>query len=151
MVKIQMQRKSGDYGFELQDEAGHLLQTDSSAESGGKDFGFRPMQLLLAALGSCSAIDVVSILKKQRQLITNFEMIIEGEREPNVIPSLWKNINMHFLLGGDLDEEKVLKACRLSIDKYCSVAETLRRAGTSIEWQLTVNNIIVTGTKTITR
>jgi putative redox protein len=145
MIKIQMQRKSGDFGFEARDENGHLLQTDSSLENGGSDFGFRPMQLLLAALGSCSAIDIVSILKKQRQTINSFEMVIEGEREQGTIPSLWKEVKMLFVVSGDIDAEKAQKACALSIEKYCSVAETLRRGGATIRWELKVKNGQVIG------
>lgn len=139
MITIRMERQSGDYGFVALDGNGHRLQTDSSAENGGTDFGYRPMQLLLAALGSCSAIDVVGILKKQRQTIGGFRMEIGGEREPGAVPSLWKAVHVSFLLQGDIDEEKARKACALSIEKYCSVAETLRRAGATITWQLTVS------------
>jgi putative redox protein len=138
MVKIEMQRTEGDFGFEARDEKGHLLQTDSSSEIGGKDYGFRPMQLLLAALGSCSAIDIVSILLKQRQSIAGFDIRIEGEREKGAVPSLWKTIWVAFELHGNVDEEKAKKAAALSVEKYCSVAETLRRSGTTINWSITV-------------
>ena len=67
MIRIEMQRTSGNYVLVVRDSMGHLLQADSSKENGGDDDGFRPMQLMLAALGSCSAIDMVSILQKQKQ------------------------------------------------------------------------------------
>lgn len=133
-----MERKVGDMGFEAKDEKGHLLQTDSSIENRGADSGFRPMQLILVALGSCSAIDMILILKKQKQKVTAFKIEIEGEREQNKIPSLWKNISVVYRLSGDLDGDKVEKAATLSIEKYCSVAETLRRAGTIITWTTVV-------------
>ncbi|MGZ3912080.1 MAG: OsmC family protein [Flavisolibacter sp.] len=139
MVSIRLERKEGDFEFEVQDEKGHVLQTDSSLENGGADLGFRPMQLLLAALGSCSAIDMVSILKKQRQKIDQFTMEIKGEREKDVIPSLWKSITVTYAVNGALDREKVEKAATLSMEKYCSVAETLRRGGTAIDWSVIVN------------
>ena len=140
MVRIELNRKSGEYGFEATDQNGKTVITDNSADGGGNDNGFRPMQLLLAALGSCSAIDVVSILKKQRQVIGDFKIIIEAQREEKEIPALWKEINMGFELTGDIIPEKAIKACSLSVEKYCSVAETLRRAGTTIDWTLTINN-----------
>jgi putative redox protein len=87
-------------------------------------------------LGGCSGIDIVSILKKQRQVVTGFNMKIEGEREPGVEPSLWQNVNIVFELQGDIDLEKARKACALSMDKYCSVAETLRKAGCNITWDV---------------
>lgn len=137
---IKMERMTGDFGFMVKDENGHILQTDSSLDNGGSNYGFRPMQLILSALGSCSAIDLVSILKKQRQTIEKFAITIEGEREQDVIPSLWKSIKVSFELHGNIDKEKALKAGALSIEKYCSVAETLRRAGTEITWQVSVIN-----------
>jgi putative redox protein len=138
MVTIKLERVKGDYGFRASDENGHTIQTDTSPENGGTSFGVRPMQAVLMALGSCSAIDVVSILKKQRQTPDSFSITIKGEREKDVVPALWKTIEMHFTLSGNIDEDKARKACSLSVEKYCSVAETLRRAGASIEWKLTV-------------
>jgi putative redox protein len=138
MAKILLERKKGAFGFDVKDELGHLLQTDSSRENGGDDYGFRPMQLLLAALGSCSAIDMVAILSKQRQEISDMVIEIEGEREKDVIPSLWKTIMVVYNLKGNIDAEKAEKAATLSMEKYCSVAETLRRGGTSITWRVNV-------------
>lgn len=134
MIRIEMQRTNGNYGLEVRDSMGHLLQTDSSKENGGSDTGFRPMQLMLAALGSCSAIDMISIIQKQKQTLTGFKIIIEGEREHGVIPSLWKTIHVHFQLSGDINLDKAKRAAQLSIEKYCSVAETLRRADASISY-----------------
>jgi putative redox protein len=139
MARIEMSRTTGDFGFEVKDEMGHILSTDSSKENGGLESGFRPMQLVLCALGSCSAIDMVSILKKQRQEINNLSIIIDGEREKEKIPSLWKSVSVSFQLTGNVDKEKAEKAATLSMEKYCSVAETLRRGGTSITWNVSVS------------
>lgn len=139
MATITLERIKGSFGFEAKDEKGHILETDSSQENGGEDFGFRPMQLLLAALGSCSAIDMVSILNKQRQTVETFSIKIEGERQKDVIPSLWESIHVTFTLSGEVEAEKAQKAATLSMEKYCSVAETLRRGGTKITWKTTVN------------
>jgi putative redox protein len=138
-MKIEINRVEGNYGFEAKDEAGHVVKIDSSVENGGQNFGARPMQLLLMGLGGCSGIDIVSILKKQRQKVEGFNIKIEGEREPGVEPSLWKNVNITFELKGEIDAEKARRACELSMDKYCSVAETLRRGGTEITWDVKVN------------
>ena len=138
MNKIILEQNDGGYGFEVKDENGHILKTDTSAETGGTNFGYRPMQLLLAALGSCSAIDTISILKKQKQSVDHLTITVEGERESGVIPSLWKSIAVTFKLTGDIDPDKAQKACDLSMQKYCSVAETLRRSGTSLTWQVLV-------------
>lgn len=138
MIEITLDRKEGDFGFEAKDAQGHIIKIDSSLENGGANFGVRPMQSLLMGLGGCSGIDVVSILKKQRQVIESFKMTIQGEREQGKEPSLWKTIHIVFELSGQVDEEKAKRACVLSIDKYCSVAETLRRAGASITWEVKV-------------
>lgn len=137
---IKMERITGDFGFEVKDENGHILQTDSSIDNGGSNYGFRPMQLILSALGSCSAIDMVLILKKQKQTVEDFKIKVEGEREPDNIPSLWKSIHVSFELSGNIDHGKAEKAGALSLEKYCSVAETLRRGGTEITWEVNVIN-----------
>ena len=135
MVQIELNRIDENFGFEATDNYGHGIKTDTSVEGGGNDSGARPMQVVLMALGGCSGIDVVSILKKQRQQIDDFKISIEGEREQGKEPALWKYVHITFKLKGDLDIDKVNKACALSMDKYCSVAATLRAAGCTIEWK----------------
>ena len=132
MPTIELARVSGDYGFEARDENGHLVKMDSSPESGGQNYGVRPMQMLLMGLGGCSAIDVIMILKKQRQDVRDYKMIIKGDREVGKEPSLWKNITIEFHLYGNVDEDKAKKAVELSLNKYCSVAATLTGSGTTI-------------------
>src|SRR6516165_3338380 len=128
MIHVEVARVHGDFGFEAKDSLGHTITTDTSPETGGRNFGARPMQMLLMALGGCSGIDVVSILKKQRQQIESFRMLIQGEREKGKEPSLWQHVKIVFELAGEIDYEKARRACELSIDKYCSVAATLRGA-----------------------
>lgn len=140
MATIQINRVKGDFGFEAKDANGNTVRLDTSDETGGINFGIRPMQALLMGLGGCSGIDVVSILKKQRLTIEEFSMKIEGEREKGKEPSLWETVHIEFKLKGNIDQEKAERACALSINKYCSVAETLRRSGTAITW-----NVIVSG------
>jgi putative redox protein len=135
MIKIDVLRASGDYGF---DANGHVVRIDTSPETGGTNYGVRPMQLLLMGLGGCSGIDVVSILKKQRQEITYFDMHIEAEREADKVPALWTSAKIIFTLGGNIDPDKAQRAAQLSMDKYCSVAETLRRAGCVITYEVRI-------------
>lgn len=138
-MTIELNRVEGDFGFEAKDVKGHTLRLDTSTETGGTNFGVRPMQSLLMGLGGCSAIDIISILKKQRFIIDNFSIKITGEREKGKEPSLWESAHIIFKLKGNMDFEKAERACALSINKYCSVAETLRRSGTKITWQVFVN------------
>lgn len=139
MITLELTRVHDDYGFEVKDAYGHIVRTDTSPESGGKNFGLRPMQLLLAGLVSCSAIDVVSILKKQKQNLQNLKVKVAGEREANKEPSLWKKIELEFNFYGPVDEDKAKRSVDLSINKYCSVAATLKAAGASIEWKIFVH------------
>lgn len=139
MVKVELERVNGAFGFEAKDSKGHTVKIDTSPETGGTDFGVRPMQLLLMGLGGCSGIDILSILKKQRQNVTGFRMRIEGEREAEKDPSLWKDVSIVFELEGEVELEKAEKACSLSMEKYCSVSETLKRAGAAIKWKVVVN------------
>lgn len=138
MAKIFFQQKNGKMGFEARDERGHVVLTDSSPDHGGENFGASPMQLLLFGLGSCSAIDVVSILNKMQQPVEDFKMEVEGEREKGVLPAVWIKAHIRFLLKGNIEKEKAEKAAKLSIEKYCSVAETLRRAGCDITWNVEI-------------
>ena len=142
MNTIDLKRKKGDFGFEATDANGHVIQLDTSDETGGINFGFRPMQSLLAGLGGCSGIDIVSILKKQRLIVEEFSMKIKGEREKGKEPSLWESVHIDFEITGNIEPEKAERACALSINKYCSVAETLRRGGTKITWKVIVNGQI---------
>jgi putative redox protein len=139
MPNIELIRVSGDYGFEASDEYGHTIKMDSSPESGGQNYGVRPMQMLLMGLGGCSAIDVISILKKQRQEVLDYRMKISGDREAGLEPSLWQSITIEFHLKGNIDEDKAKRAAELSIDKYCSVAATLEKAGAVINWQVFIH------------
>ena len=139
MVKVELERVNGAFGFEARDSNGHTIKIDTSPETGGENFGVRPMQLLLMGLGGCSGIDILSILKKQRQNVTDFRMRIEGEREPGKDPSLWKKIVLVFEISGEVDKEKAEKACALSMEKYCSVSETLKRAGAILSWKVVIN------------
>src|ERR1700723_2631043 len=111
MAKIELHRVQGDFGFEAKDADGYTVRMDTSKETGGDNFGVRPMQMLLMGVGGCSAIDIVTILKKQRQQIDDFKIEIEGEREQGKEPSLWKNIRVKYLLTGKIEPEKAKRAC----------------------------------------
>jgi putative redox protein len=101
------------------------------------------MQTLLAGLCGCSGVDVVSILKKQKQNLEGLQISVDGEREQGKDISLWQDLRLEFRLSGAIDPAKGYRAVALSIDKYCSVAETLRRAGASIAWKVFVNDVEV--------
>ncbi|HTJ11487.1 MAG TPA: OsmC family protein [Dinghuibacter sp.] len=136
---IELKRIDDNFGFEAKDVNGNTVRLDAGTASGGTEHGARPMQLLLMGLGGCSGIDIVSILKKQRQRIDDFTIQIDGTREAGKEPSLWENVAIRFHLKGDIEPGKAQRAVELSMEKYCSVAETLRKSGTHLSWSVTVN------------
>lgn len=128
-----------DFGFTITDATGNQMNIDIPAEQGGNGKGMRPMQTVLAALTGCSGVDVVMILKKQRQEYTSMKMFVHGEREKGKEPSLWETVHIRFEFAGTLEAAKAYRAAELSINKYCSVAETLRRAGARLSFDVVVN------------
>ncbi|MCL4149192.1 UNVERIFIED_CONTAM: hypothetical protein GTU68_031951 [Idotea baltica] len=103
------------------------MHLDGSAAIGGEDKGPSPMQAVLGAMGGCSSIDIVEILKKMRQPLEHIEVRIEGTRRDET-PRIFTAAHLHFILTGDLKEDKVKRAVDLSMDKYCSVVLMLRDA-----------------------
>ena len=100
----------GDYGLTITDSAGNAMQTDIPVEQGGTGNGIRPMQAVLAALIGCSSVDIVSILKKQKQEITSLKIEVDGEREPGKEPSLWKTLRLRIIMDGQIDPAKAYRA-----------------------------------------
>lgn len=124
-MKIELNRLNDAFHMEATNEQGSSVQIDASPDIGGANLGMRPMQMLLAAMGGCSAIDVINILKKQKQPLRDIKIIVTGEREKDAVPSLFVEAHAHFRLFGELDNEKVKRAVSLAVEKYCSVATTL--------------------------
>lgn len=113
----------GDEQFLATLPSGHAVPIDSNREHNSAP---GPMEMMLAALGSCTATDVVLILAKKRQKLESLEIIISGERaaEP---PTLWTKLEVLYRLRGTLDEQAVARAIELSQTKYCGAAATLRK------------------------
>lgn len=134
MIQIYSKMKSeinvkwaGNMAFETE-IAGHKLVMDAANEVGGEDKGVRPKPLLLTALGGCSGMDVVSILKKMRVEVDDFNMIIEGDMADEH-PKFYKSINITYQFKGtDLPMDKLEKAVGMSQDKYCGVAALFKMA-----------------------
>ena len=136
-MKIQLKRLNGAANLEATNEVGNKISIDGSPAVGGQDLGFRPMQLMLAALGSCSTMDIINILNKQKQELKDIEIEVNGEREQGVEPSLFRDIKVHFKLYGNVDPDKAKRAIDLSMTKYCSVAKTLE-ATAKIEYDFEI-------------
>jgi putative redox protein len=137
-MKINIKRVDDDFHMLAANENGNVLHMDGSEEIGGHNLAFRPMQMLLAAVGGCSAIDVILILKKQKQKIDDFQVEVEGDREKIEDHSLFRNITLHFKIKGEVELEKAERAVKLSIEKYCSVSKTLEPTA-KINYKVSVN------------
>lgn len=126
-MKIEINRLNDGFQLEGVNDTGNTIRMDASPDIGGTGTGMRPMQLLLTALGACGTIDIIAILKKQRQPLEDIKITITGEREPNAVPAPFIGAHIHFRLFGKLDQDKVQKAVSLSVEKYCSVAKTIEK------------------------
>lgn len=126
-MKIEINRLNDAFHLEAVNENGNTISMDASPDIGGGNNGMRPMQLVLAALGACGTIDIINILKKQRQPLEDIKITITGDRTAGAIPSPFTSAHIHFKLFGKLDKDKVQKAVSLSVEKYCSVAATIEK------------------------
>jgi len=105
--------------------SGHALVLDGSPEHGGRNTGARPMELVLAGAASCTAIDVILMLKKSRQNVTAFSVEADAERATDD-PKVFTTIKLRFFVAGhDIDSAAVERAVNLSKQKYCSATAML--------------------------
>jgi len=108
--------------FLAESDSGHAVLMDGPPDGGGRNLGPRPMELLLMGTGGCTAYDVVAILKKQRQKISDCVAEIDAERADSD-PKVFTKIHIHFIVTGkDLKPESVARAIDLSAEKYCSAS-----------------------------
>jgi len=112
--------------FVAWDDAGHTVVMDALPEFKGEGAGMRPLQVFLAALAGCSAMDIISILEKKRQDVRDIEVRIEGEQRSDGFPKSYTRINIDYLVTGyQVSSDAVARSIELSIEKYCSVAGML--------------------------
>ncbi len=113
---------AGNAAFIGRASSGHTVVMDGPAEGGGRNLGPRPMEMLILGIGACSTYDVVSILKKSRQEITDCEVKITSHRADSD-PKVFTDIQLHFIVSGKgLKEKQVKRAIKLSAEKYCSAS-----------------------------
>src|SRR5210317_860930 len=118
----------GGMAFEAVADSGHKVIMDASPAVGGENRGSRPMELILMGLGGCSSIDVVMMLEKSRQDVTDCRVVIEAERADAIL-AVFTHIHVHFIVTGrGLNTKHVERAVKLSAEKYCSVSIMLAKA-----------------------
>ena len=126
-MQIELERVDDAFHMVARNDSGNEVHMDASPAVGGNGEGARPMQLVIMALGGCSGIDVLSILRKSRQPVETFRISIEADREEGKVPALFSRIHVHYQLEGDVDVERVRRAIDLSMNKYCSVTRLLEK------------------------
>lgn len=141
-MEILLTRKDDDFHFEGLGSTAIPVHIDASDSIGGHNLGARPMELLLMGLGGCTGIDVVLVLKKQKQTIKNFQIRVSGERETieGTMKTPFKSIHVQFEIEGEVDPAKALKAITMSMEKYCSATAQLE-ASAKITHSLIVNGV----------
>lgn len=136
-MKITLNRINDDYLFECTNAAGNKIIIDNTSQPDAK--GVSPMETVLMAVAGCSGIDIVSILKKQRQVIEGFSAEVEGERIRVDEAKPFRSILVKFFLQGVIDPKKAHKAAELSFKKYCSVSKTFE-PNVTVSYEVFVNN-----------
>ncbi|MDI9859167.1 MULTISPECIES: OsmC family protein [Flectobacillus] len=131
-MQVELVRVDDAFHFEASGMSGVPVHIDAAENIGGTNSGARPMELLLMGLGGCTAIDVILILKKQRQRIDDLKISVSGERVKieGTEMTPFRSINIHFAMKGNITEAKAQKAIELSMEKYCSATAQLSPSAT---------------------
>ena len=127
MTKVTLHRIDDAFHLEATNAVGVKLHMDGNPEIGGHNLAFRPLETMIASLGGCSSMDIIMILKKQKQQIDAYDVEIEYERDQKLEPALITKIHIKYIVKGKVDEDKLKKAIDLSLDKYCTVSKMLEK------------------------
>ncbi|MBK7408138.1 MAG: OsmC family protein [Saprospirales bacterium] len=130
-MEITIQRLTEEEPFHLRatNDLGNTVDIDGSPEIGGNNQGMRPMQLLLTSMGTCSAMDIIHLLRKQRQGLRDLKVSVKGDRV-DTHPRIFERVHLHFDLYGALDAPKVERAVSLSVEKYCTAIKMVEKVAT---------------------
>ncbi len=129
MAQVSVTWQREDLLLEAENDTGNKIFLDSGASAGGKNRGARPLQLLLMGLAGCTSMDVISILQKMREPLEDFRVDVTAEQATEH-PHVYTDIHVEYVVVGDVKEESVQKAIRLSEERYCSANAMLRQAAT---------------------
>ncbi|MDC9720673.1 MAG: OsmC family protein [Gammaproteobacteria bacterium] len=120
---------AGGVSFKAESGTGHTVTLDGPPNLGGENLGARPMELILMGLGGCTAFDVMTILKKTRQDVTDCVAQLSAERA-DAVPAVFTKIHVHFVVTGrNLKDKHVARAIKLSAEEYCSASIMLEKGG----------------------
>ncbi len=133
-MNVQLQQVDDEIQFQAQSESGYEFMVASADELEGVS----PMEMVALGLGSCSSVDILSILEKQRQSVDRYDVDVDATRAEEEVPAVFTELHVHYTVEGDVDPDKLRRAIELSLDKYCSVSRMLEATAT-ISYAFTVN------------
>ena len=137
-MKVELKRVNDAVHFEASATSSSVkVHIDGSPDMGGLGLGVRPMEMVLMALASCTSLDLVSILRKQKQDLKDLSVSVEGKRREQ-IPTTFTKIHMSFTLKGSIDPGKANRAAELAVKKYCSVHDMLVAGVVEITYSLEI-------------
>ena len=127
-MEITIQRLTQEEPFHLRasNDLGNTVDIDGAPDIGGNNQGMSPMQLLLTSMGTCSAMDIIYLLRKQRQDLRDIKISVKGDRV-DAHPRIFTQVHLHFDLYGTLDTPKVERAVSLSVEKYCTAIRMVEK------------------------
>lgn len=124
-MHVELVRVDDAFHFEAHGKSDVVQHIDGAVDIGGHNAGARPMEMLLMGLAGCTAIDIILILKKQKQVIEDFRLKVDGLRVKDATPAPFKKIHITYILKGQIDPDKLQRAIDLSMNKYCSATAQL--------------------------
>lgn len=140
-MEIRIERVDDAFRFRSSNASGNYVETDLTEADGGTGKRMGPLEMLLVGLGSCSGVDVVSILKKGKQRLDTFNAVVTAERDGGKPINMITAMHVRFDLTGDLSPEKVARAVKLAIGSYCTVAKILA-SSVAISASFSVNGVL---------
>jgi putative redox protein len=135
-MQVNIERINDEFLMEAKGASGVPVLMDNTSVENVQ--GTSPMEMLMMGVGGCSAIDIIHILNKQRQVITSYKVEVDGETEATDGAKPFKSMNLKIHLEGDIPSDKVIRAAALSFEKYCSVSITMQKT-VDIKYQLFLN------------
>lgn len=133
-MTVQLEQVGDEISFRASNASGYEFAVASEADQEG----ISPMEMVATSLGGCSSIDILTILRKQRQRVNHFDVQVEAERATDRTPAVFTTMHVHYRVEGDVAPDKVRRAINLSLEKYCSVSKMLEKTA-SISYSFTVN------------
>lgn len=139
-VKVNVRQQDALYHFKGTNSEGHTVDMDDwGGYESGNGSGATPMELVIMGLAGCTGIDIADILHKQKQQVDVFDMEVVGKKPAGVAPSIYRTVNLSCRFEGVIDEKKVRRAIELSLGKYCSISDMLKRSGTQVSYDFEIN------------